>query len=131
MNYDILIRPLPEEDGGGFLGFVPDLQGCMSDGSTEEEALSNTLEAMAEWIELHRESGRDVPEPGSALRRAIKREEALISAVHVLSERNGELEDHVDEIEKAMSHLLDMLRNESGWSFPLAPLLLKNDRCDA
>lgn len=131
MNYDILIRPLPEDEGGGFLGFVPDLQGCMSDGDTEEEALKNTLEAIAEWIALHREIGRSIPEPGSAIKRAIKREEALISAVHVLSERNGELEDHVEEIEQAMSHLLDMIRSESGWSLPLAPLLLKGERCEA
>lgn len=130
MNYDILIRPLPEDDGGGFAGYVPDLQGCMSDGDTPEEALRNTLEAMADWIELHSETGRGIPQPGAAVKRAIKREEALISAVHVLSERNGALEDHVEEIEKAMSHLLDMLRSEAGWSFPLAPVLLKGDRCE-
>ena len=131
MNYDILIRPLPEDEGGGYVGYVPDLQGCMSDGNTPEEATTNTLEAMREWIELHQETGRAVPEPGFAVKRLIKREEALISALHVLTERNGVLEDHVDEIEKAMSHLLDMLRDSTGWSFPIAGKSLKGQLCKA
>jgi len=131
MNYDILIRPLPVDEGGGYVGFVPDLQGCMSDGDTPEEAFSNTLEAMAEWMELHEETGRQVPAPGTAMKRAINREEALISAIRVLTEKNGALEDHVQEVEEAMSHLLDMLRENAGWSFPIPGSLLRKERCEA
>lgn len=131
MNYDILIRPLPEDEGGGFVGFIPDLQGCMSDGDTPEEAVRNTLEAMKEWMELHTETGRAIPEPGTAMKRAIKREEALISAIHVLTEKNGQLEHHVQEVEEAMSHLLDMIRDNTGWSFRASGNLLRRDRCEA
>lgn len=63
--YPITIIPLSDEDGGGFMGHVPDLPGCMSDGETQEEALANTKLAIAEWIEQCRALGRPVPEPRS------------------------------------------------------------------
>ena len=50
MNYDIVIVRLSPEDGGGYMGYAPDLMGCMSDGSSPEEALRNTQEAVQEWI---------------------------------------------------------------------------------
>ena len=37
-DYAVLIEPLSEEDGGGFVATVPDLPGCMSDGDTREAA---------------------------------------------------------------------------------------------
>lgn len=131
MNYDILIRPLPEDEGGGFAGYVPDLQGCMSDGATAEEALTNTLEAMEEWLETHRDTGRLIPEPGSAVQRAVKRYETLIGTIHVLTEMNGALENHVEEVEQAMSHLLDVLRSSTEWSFPVSNLIPKDAACAA
>jgi hypothetical protein len=30
----VIIEPLPQDDGGGFVALVPDLPGCMSDGET-------------------------------------------------------------------------------------------------
>lgn len=30
--YRIVVQPLPAEDGGGYLAYVPDLPGCMADG---------------------------------------------------------------------------------------------------
>ena len=36
-DYPFEIRPLSEEDGGGFLITFPDLPGCMADGETPEE----------------------------------------------------------------------------------------------
>ena len=50
MTYAIVITKLSEEDGGGFLGLVPDLPGCMSDGATEEEALANIQDAIREYL---------------------------------------------------------------------------------
>ncbi len=40
LEYPVIISPLSEDDGGGFLATVPDLPGCMSDGETPEEATS-------------------------------------------------------------------------------------------
>jgi antitoxin HicB len=50
LEYSIIIEPLPPEDGGGFLATVPDLPGCMSDGDTPEEAVTNVQDAIASWI---------------------------------------------------------------------------------
>lgn len=63
LRYPVLIEPLTEDDGGGFLATVPDLPGCMSDGETPEEALVNVQDAIAAWIEAAHELGRQIPEP--------------------------------------------------------------------
>ncbi len=67
-EYTVLIEPLPEEEGGGFLATVPDLPGCMSDGETREEVARNIKDAIACWMEEARAIGRAVPAPKAALR---------------------------------------------------------------
>lgn len=42
---------------------MPDLPGCMSDGDTPEDALTNGRDAIAAWIKAAREMGRPIPEP--------------------------------------------------------------------
>lgn len=61
-NYKIEISKLSDEDGGGFLATVPILPGCMSDGETEEEALTNVKDAIEAWIETAQELGRSIPQ---------------------------------------------------------------------
>lgn len=63
IDYPFTIRHLSEDEGGGFLIEFPDLPGCMSDGETIEEAIENGREAMASWLDVAREIGRDIPEP--------------------------------------------------------------------
>jgi predicted RNase H-like HicB family nuclease len=41
LEYPVIIEPLPEDEGGGFVALVPDLPGCMSDGETAEAALAS------------------------------------------------------------------------------------------
>ena len=41
---------------------VPELPGCMADGETPQEALSNVEVIINEWIETAREIGRVIPE---------------------------------------------------------------------
>jgi predicted RNase H-like HicB family nuclease len=52
MKLKIILEP---SDEGGFTTIVPSLPGCISEGDTKEEALSNTKEA----IELYLESVED------------------------------------------------------------------------
>ena len=68
LEYPIVIAPLSEEDGGGFSAIVPDLPGCMSDGETPEEAVTNVRDAIAMWIEAAAELGRVVPPPSKSLK---------------------------------------------------------------
>lgn len=62
-HYSIRLRPLTEEDGGGWLAEAPDLPGCMSDGETPAEALENVQDAINEWLAAAREMGREIPHP--------------------------------------------------------------------
>jgi len=65
--YTILVEPLSDEDGGGFLATVPDLPGCMGDGETQDEATADVLAAIPEWIAASEGLGRPIPVPGSSL----------------------------------------------------------------
>jgi len=60
-NYDIVVMPLSEEDGGGYAAFVPDLPGCMSDGDMRAQAVVNAEDAIKEWIATQQERGLPVP----------------------------------------------------------------------
>jgi antitoxin HicB len=62
-DYDIQVKALPPEDGGGFLAWVPDLPGCMSDGDTPAEAVQNVTAAIEEWIDEAIRLNRTVPAP--------------------------------------------------------------------
>jgi len=52
LEYTIVVEPLSEDDGGGYLAVVPALPGCVSDGDSPEEALRNVQEAIASWLEF-------------------------------------------------------------------------------
>jgi antitoxin HicB len=65
--YRVVIEPLSEEDGGGYLATVPDLPGCMSDGETRGEALVNVEDAITTWLHCAHKQGWDIPEPKRAV----------------------------------------------------------------
>lgn len=64
-DYPFEIRPLSDDDGGGFLITFPDLPGCMSDGSTPDEAIENGKDAFNCWMVAQMEWGREIPAPFS------------------------------------------------------------------
>lgn len=49
-EYRFTVRPLSEEEGGGYFVEYPDLPGCMSDGETIEEAIVDAEDAKRCWI---------------------------------------------------------------------------------
>jgi predicted RNase H-like HicB family nuclease len=63
LNYEVSLRRLTEEEGGGWLASIPLLPGCMSDGETPAEALANLEDAKIGWIETALALQRDIPEP--------------------------------------------------------------------
>lgn len=101
-DYVIVILPLSDEDGGGFVGYVPDLQGCMSDGETREEALFNTQEAMSEWIAMKAEQGLDLPRPGVSVERASQERKSMMNALKVLMEVLDKADNRIDALERAL-----------------------------
>ena len=67
LEYPVIIEPLPEDEGGGFVALVPDLPGCMSDGDTAEAALAAVHGAVAAWVEEATALGRPIPPPSRHL----------------------------------------------------------------
>jgi antitoxin HicB len=63
LEYAVIVEPLSEEDGGGFIAIVPDLPGCKSDGETPAEAIVNVEDAISVWIEAAGDMGHSVPAP--------------------------------------------------------------------
>ena len=64
-QYPFEIRPLSEEEGGGFLISFTDFSECISDGETIEEAIENGMDALQETIATLESLNMPVPKPGS------------------------------------------------------------------
>ena len=55
------------EQDNKFIVEVPELAGCMADGSTAVEALENVEIIINEWLETAKEIGREIPQPKGRL----------------------------------------------------------------
>ena len=55
------------EIDGSFIVDVPELPGCMADGSSYQEAVSNAEVIIQEWIDTAYDLGRNIPEPKGRL----------------------------------------------------------------
>jgi len=53
-----------------FVVEVPELPGCMADGSTYREAVANAERVIEEWIQTAKELAREIPVPRGRLRYA-------------------------------------------------------------
>ncbi|MDR0701262.1 MAG: type II toxin-antitoxin system HicB family antitoxin [Azoarcus sp.] len=61
--YAYIISPIPADEGGGFLLTIPDLPGCMADGETEAEAITNGRDAFSATVSALIHMGREIPAP--------------------------------------------------------------------
>lgn len=66
LEYPFNISILPPEEGGGYLIEFPDLPGCISDGETIDEAITNGEDAMLCWIDTAKQHGDEVPQSHSS-----------------------------------------------------------------
>ena len=64
-KYELIIYWSKEDEA--FVVEVPELPGCMADGATYTEAVTNAQVVIAEWIETARQMGRSIPEPKGRL----------------------------------------------------------------
>ena len=62
-DYPFEVRPLADEDGGGYLISFPDFAECISDGETVEEALINGRDALKATIAALKAKKLSVPPP--------------------------------------------------------------------
>ncbi len=64
-KYEIIIYWSDEDNA--FIASVPELPGCMADGETYFQALSNVDIIISEWLETAKLMGREIPEPKGRL----------------------------------------------------------------
>jgi antitoxin HicB len=60
LRYPLELR---EGEAGGYFATHPDLDGCMAEGATADEAIANLGDSRELWIEAQIEGGYPVPEP--------------------------------------------------------------------
>ena len=65
IRYEVIIYWSDEDEA--FIVEVPELPGCMADGATYQEALTNAELIIQEWVETARELGRPIPKPKGRL----------------------------------------------------------------
>ena len=65
-SYPFTIRPLSEEEGGGFMIEYADLPGCISDGDTPEEAILQGRDAVKAYLCSCAKHGDQIPKAGGA-----------------------------------------------------------------
>ena len=64
-DYPFEVRPLSDEDGGGYLISFPDFAECISDGESVEEAIENGRDALKATIAALKARKLPVPAPNS------------------------------------------------------------------
>ena len=64
-KYEIII--FWSEEDNAYVAEVPELPGCMADGKTYQETISNAERVIQEWIETATELGRSIPQPKGRL----------------------------------------------------------------
>ncbi len=65
IKYELIIYWSDEVDA--FVVEVPELPGCMADGTTYQDALKNVEVIIREWLETAKELGRAIPQPKGRL----------------------------------------------------------------
>jgi predicted RNase H-like HicB family nuclease len=65
IRHEIIIYWSYEDEA--FIAEVPELPGCMANGSTYKEAVDNVEVVIQEWIETAKKLGRPIPKPKGRL----------------------------------------------------------------
>jgi predicted RNase H-like HicB family nuclease len=92
LPYHIVIQHLNDESGSYYFATVQEFDGCMSDGDTYEEAITNIREAMELWIEGKLDGGFPVPQPADESQYSGKFVLRLPKTLHARLAREAEKE---------------------------------------
>jgi len=65
IKYELIVYWVEEDQA--FVVEVPELPGCMADGSRYEEAVANAQRVIEDWIDTAQRLGRAIPEPKGRL----------------------------------------------------------------
>jgi len=111
-DYAVVVFPLSEQEGGGFVAHVPDLPGCMSDGETPEEAIVNVRGAIAEWLAANADLGRDIPQPGCLAERHRARDRAMLEALRAALDYVDHQDGRISQLEAKVRTLITLMASE-------------------
>lgn len=100
-SYPFEIRPLKEEEGGGYLISFPDFNECISDGETPEEAIKNGFDALQETINTLKSKGFSIPQP---FRNLSKKD-------HITSQISDNLYQRLEKLAQKNSMTINSLIN--------------------
>src|SRR5664280_1027060 len=96
-EYSVQIVWSPEDNA--YLAFPFELQGCVADGDTPEDALKNLRVVIQEWIEVATAEGRDIPKPMT-----------VEDHQQVSSQFQRDLQRHIhNEVQKAVQQVLSQI----------------------
>lgn len=118
-EYTVVISPCPEEDGGGYVAYYPDLPGCLSDGETAEEALANANDALNAWMSAQKERNSQIPKPGDAIEVQRQREKDLLEAMRTFVDFSDHAEGRIAELEYALAEILERIDRHWDKASPL------------
>lgn len=63
IHYPFIVRRLSPDEGSGYLAEALDLNGCIADGETAEDAICQLEDAITSWIKTAEDLGREIPIP--------------------------------------------------------------------
>jgi len=68
LDYEIILRKVSPEDGGGYFAYYKDFKGVMGDGESADEALEDVKSAFACYLEVAIEKGENIKEPSHLMK---------------------------------------------------------------
>lgn len=117
-EYAIVVQPLTEEDGGGYVARIPDLAGCMGDGETPEAAISDVQNAAKEWLATAKNRGMEIPTQGAAARNFASYveglETSLETAMNVVQSYES-IEVELDQLRAAVRSIAEAVLDRDPW----------------
>ena len=90
-NYEIILKKISDEEGGGYFAYYKDFKGVMGDGADIEAAMDDVRSAFSSYLDVSLANGEEIKSP-SHLEKS-KRINITIPA-HVLSKIDEYVKKH-------------------------------------
>ena len=68
LDYEITIREITIEDGGGYFAYYKDFKGVMGDGETADEAITDVKSAFACYLDVAIKNEEEIKEPSHLMK---------------------------------------------------------------
>lgn len=133
-EYLMVVHPIADDEGGGFIAMAPDLRGCIADGDTPEAAIAELCLAIGEWIDEAQRLGREIPAPGQHIGRAAKRHKQHLKLIEsqdrLLKDQDKLLREARNEIERIKKDMdeLDSPKDEDHFAWAHGPAAITKVR---